>query len=373
MRLSHFETFQPLCPQCLTLGKEIPLKIRHISKQEEDCIVEATLICTNKACANQYPVIDAVPILLHPLANYLNDNFYAITQRHDLAIDSESILGDAAGPGAIFNIQRHYLSTYAWDHYGDFIGGQHKQLAVENQDQGGSIVECLQQGMQLLSQQLSLQQSPQVTQQQLSNDKPVLDMGCATGRTSFELAQRTNTITLGIDLNFSLLRFAQRILRNGTLQFPLKKLGVVYDRIECSIEMEAAAMVDFWVCDAVTPPFSSEKFSLISAFNVLDAVTTPKRLLSSISRHLHGSGHALLTTPYDWSAPTPLQNWLGGHAQYAEHGGISENILRELLNGSDNAIKLRLLAEQEHFPWRVRLHNRRTDHYDVHIMVCGSK
>lgn len=358
VRISHFQTLQPLCPRCLATGKEKSLSLQHVSQRIDDMIISASLVCKNKACATHYPIIDGVPVLVHPLQQYINDNFYVITQRQDLSLTTEALLGDAAGPKSVFNSIRHYLSTYVYEHYADCIEGISIQPTLPGQSQGGSIRSCLSRGLNLM------------LDSQRTLRSPVLDIGCAVGRTSLELSKTATGISLGIDLNFSLLRFAQSMLRESTLQFPLKKLGIVYDRATLTSPLYNASLVDFWACDALAPPFSPATFGFIGALNVLDTVSSPKALLHAVGTYLRADGNALFTTPYDWSTPAPVQHWLGGHAQYADDGGESATILRQLLDGSTAVGGLRVIAEIEHHPWPIRRNARRSDIYDIHILLC---
>ena len=178
---------------------------------------------------------------------------------------------------------------------------------------------------------------------------------------------------MGIDINFSLLRVAQQVLREGRIQFPLKRTGIIYDRQEYNASFEQAKHVDFWACDATALPFNKESFNFVSALNVLDNVQSPRNLLISISDILGIGKSAVLAPPYDWSGPTPMNNWLGGHAQLGNSNGFSEDVLRNLLSAEknpQNTIQMTITNEIEHHPWNVRVHSRRTACYDTHIIAC---
>lgn len=358
MRLSHFETLKPVCPRCKSEQQiDAPLGIASVSQQTDDNIIEGNLICSNKQCQTEYPIIDGIPIIVGTIRKYISDHFYHITQRDDLSILSESLLGDYSGPGSEFNSIRHYLSSYGWDHYGD----QAPDNEFGPQQKGtfpGNATRCLQAGLNLFEKKPTL---------------PALDVGCAVGRSTFEVAQHCNGLTLGIDPNFSLLRVAQKVLREGRVSFPLKRTGIVYERHEFEVNMPASQNVDFWACDGAALPFSNKTFHFISALNVLDTVESAAKLLHSISASMADNGQLLLSTPYDWAPPVPINNWFGGHAQRAQHQGSSEAVLRShLAENSKTApnLPLAMLAEIEHHPWSVRVHDRRTAQYDAHIIAC---
>lgn len=358
MRLEHFETLKPVCPRCRAgQSHPAPLALTSLARKNERVVFEGTLTCTNPHCGITYPIIDGIPILVADLPKYLNDALYAITMRDDLCALSEAILGEAAGPGAVFNNNRHYLGTYGWDHYGD-LAPERRDAATPHHWQPGSVVSCLATGLGLFSHGI---------------EAPVLDVGCAAGRSALELAARCQGLVLGIDLHFLILRLAQRVLHEGRVAYPLKQLGIVYERQEYAVEFAHTERVDFWACDALALPFRPGAFGFVNALNVLDQVSAPLQLLSSMSESLRGKGKALLATPYDWAAPIPMKNWLGGRSPLGTHNADSPAALRAVLGTesfSPALQPLRLVGEVEHHPWHVRVHNRRTAAYDTHILAC---
>ena len=358
MRIGHFESLKPVCPRCKIERQTLaPLTIANVAQKTGDVILEGNLICSNPQCQVEYPIIDGIPIIFNTLRKYINDNFYHLTVRDDLSSLNEALLGDFSGPGSEFNSIRHYASTYTWDHYGDKAPNNEFETQ-QNDSLPGSIVKCLQAGFSLFETQPAA---------------PALDIGCAVGRSTFEVSEQCGGLTLGIDLNFSLLRIAQKVLHEGRVSFPLKRTGVVYDRHEYDVNFENAGNVDFWACDASALPFASESFNFVTALNVLDAVNSPATFLQSINDTLAANGHLLLSTPYDWSPPVPLHNWFGGHSQHHSHLGNSETVLRKHLSSDPQTplnLKLVMTGEIEHHPWTVRIHSRRTTLFDAHIIAC---
>jgi hypothetical protein len=87
---------------------------------------------------------------------------------------------------------------------------------------------------------------------------------------------------------------------------------------------------------------------------------------------LAAGGQAVLACPYDWSlVATPLENWLGGHSQRSPAAGASESALRALLTPSSASIEtLVLKTEQDDLLWHVRLHDRSTMSYRLHLVVA---
>ncbi|MGD8567842.1 MAG: methyltransferase domain-containing protein [Gammaproteobacteria bacterium] len=326
-------------------------------QQSADMLIEGNLVCPDRFCNQEYPVIDGIPVIVNNIKKYINDNFYYLTVRDDLSSLVASMLGDVAGPGSAFNNMRHFLSTYAWDHYGDKAPAG--ELGAGYQDiTPGNAVRCLQAGLSLL------EQVPKT---------PAIDIGCAVGRTTFELAAQLNGLVLGVDMGFPILRVAQQVLREGRISFPLKRVGIVFDHYEFEINMDNNQYVDFWACDAQALPFADESFGFASGLNVIDTVAAPRKVLVSINDVLANKGKAILSSPYDWSPPTPVQAWIGGFGQRNHHEGDSDAALKALLGGDispRNTGGLSIIGEIANHRWDVRVHNRRSVRYDTHIVAC---
>lgn len=358
MRLTHFETLQPVCPRCL-YDRQIssPLKLAQIVSQENNFILEGLLHCSDTDCRMEYPIIDGIPIIVRNIRQYISDNLFHISLRDNLSDTIQSVLGDCAGPSTVFDATRQHLSSYGWDHYGDLISDN--AFLSQSDAKPGSIVNCLQKAMALLPEE---------------PENNMIDLGCSVGRTSFELAQKTQGLVLGVDMNFSMLRLAQQALQKGEVKFPLRRIGIVYDEIKLNINFKNCEHLDFWVCDALALPFNDASFQLATGFNLLDSVNSPHDLLLSIERILQTQGYMLLSTPYDWSPlATPLETWIGGHSQRGPDHGAAEPLLKALLTSGEHAqslTHLKLIAEVADHPWWVRVHDRSSTLYKTHIIAA---
>ena len=109
---------------------------------------------------------------------------------------------------------------------------------------------------------------------QLPEISRALDLGCSVGRTSFELAKRSDGLVLGVDLHLPMLRLARRVLETGTVSYARRRVGIVYDRRDFDVAFDDADRVDFWACDAMALPFRDAGFGHAMALNVLDCVNT---------------------------------------------------------------------------------------------------
>lgn len=355
MRRRHFDTLSPICPVCRT-GEDtsFPLRVAQVIREDREDIIEGVLHCTNANCLREYPVIDGIPLIVANIRQYVSDQLAGIFARHDLSDVLESMLSDCCGPGSAFDQTRQQLSSYTWDHYAD-------------RDPGEPVGE-LQPGAMLRSLMIGTQAAGTLL------PGPIMDAGCSVGRGTFALAEQSDALVLGVDLNFAMLRVASRVLRQGNVRYPRRRVGLVYERREFPAHFKNAGRVDFWACDATALPFAADTFAFVASMNVLDCVRAPTELLTSFGRILKPGGKAVIACPYDWSATaTALEAWLGGHSQRSPLAGSSEEILRTLLTpgahpSSVNGLKL--MAERENLPWHVRLHDRSAMNYKLHLVVA---
>lgn len=348
MKIQHFEKLSPICPCCRRIyGNNFTLKIGAVEKEKNNNIQEGILTCPNEACLREFPIIDGIPLIIDDLRQYISQNILSIVKRHDLSSLIESIIGDCCQNDSVYNSYRHYISVYASDHYKDQL--QEKERA--------SINDVLLRGLETLKGKVS---------------GPIIDIGCSVGRSSFELAESFEDLVLGVDLNFGMLQLAQNILLKNRVVYEKRRVGLVYEKKDFSVIFDNAEKVDFWACDATALPFQNTIFSMALSLNVLDCVSSPYEHLLSITQRLKQGGKVIITTPYDWSNATAIASWIGGHSQRSKYKGFSELILRDLIENNNHPMhidNLKIISEIHEVPWNVRLHDRSTVNYQVHMVV----
>ncbi len=315
-------------------------------------IDEGLLRCANPACQGEYPIIDGIPILLADVRQFLADHQAELTLRDDLSGDMASILAEGAGPGSWFDSIRQHLSSYAWDHYGQFDPRE------THEPRPGMVAEVAATVVELAGGDFN---------------GAALDLGCSVGRSTFELADHTGELVLGIDVNIPMLRLARRVLREGTVRYDRRKLGLLYERREFPVNFPANSRVDFWAADALCLPFTDGVFARTMALNLLDCVNSPLDLLRSMQRVTAPRGRFVVGCPYDWSSViSPPQAWLGGHSPRGFFDGDSGQVLRAILTQSKHPVSLdnvRIVADDPAVPWQVRMHDRYTAMYAVDVVA----
>ncbi len=354
MRREHLERLQPLCPVCRARGRgPQPLVTGTVVRADGDDILEGVLLCPERACQREHPIIDGIAVVVADIATWAAHQLDAVMRREDLSPFMESLLGDAAGPGSSFNNERANLGSYARSHWEDAEGPAARD---------GSLAGLLNAGLELLG------EPPRGVW---------ADIGCAVGRGAFELARRTGDLAVGVDLNFAMLRVAERLRRQGRAAVPVRRVGVVFDRREVTMPDLPGERVSFWCCDAAALPFADAAFDGALSLNVLDCVQSPVGHLVELGRVLAPRARALLASPYDWTpTATPLAEWLGGHSQRASSHGSSAAELRRVLSrdaaaGIDTGLVV--VAERDRVPWRVYTNERATMDYAVDLLCLERK
>ena len=139
-----------------------------------------------------------------------------------------------------------------------------------------------------------------------------LDLGCAVGRSSFELAHKIPEV-IGIDYSRSFIRAAKQLQKTGGIRFSLREEGKItrpsLARVSPKIDRKR---ICFQTGDALRIPKNLGTFDLVMAANLIDRLPEPARFLKKVLPQLvRPGGILLLTSPYTWSSDfTPKTRWL---------------------------------------------------------------
>jgi putative 4-mercaptohistidine N1-methyltranferase len=143
-----------------------------------------------------------------------------------------------------------------------------------------------------------------------------LDIGCAIGRTSFELARHFAHVD-GIDFSASFIQKARDMAEHKCIRYARPEEGdlVSYqERTLAALGLEdVAGDLAFHQGDACSlePEFTG--YDLIVAGNLIDRLYQPARFLTSIHERLNDGGLLVIASPYTWLEEyTPKEAWVGG-------------------------------------------------------------
>ena len=156
-------------------------------------------------------------------------------------------------------------------------------------------------------------------------DKPkhkALDLGCASGRATFELANYFSAVT-GIDFSARFIGQGVHLADNGTLRYTLSDEGeLVHYKSRNLADIGLSHVkdkVEFFQGDAcnLKPQFTDYDFIL--AANLIDRLYNPAQFLRAIHERLNIGGILMLASPYTWLVDhTPREEWIGGFKKDGE-------------------------------------------------------
>lgn len=140
-----------------------------------------------------------------------------------------------------------------------------------------------------------------------------LDLGCAVGRTSFELSSVCDEV-IGIDLSRTFIRAANRMKTAGKrkLSFAIEgeRRGETVIRIPGGCH---PSRIRFLAGDAMNIPRKVGTFDVAVLLNLIDRVPDPGLCLKGVLQVLNPGAQLLVASPYTWmSEYTPKSKWLGG-------------------------------------------------------------
>ncbi len=139
-----------------------------------------------------------------------------------------------------------------------------------------------------------------------------LDLGCAVGRSSFELAKRVPSVR-GIDYSHSFVEAAQQL--TGTdLAYQRVDEGAATTALVARVPADCPRdRAQFEQGDAMHLRADLGSYDLVHAANLLCRLTEPALLIARLPELVKPGGQLLLTTPCTWLEDfTPRGHWPQG-------------------------------------------------------------
>ena len=180
-----------------------------------------------------------------------------------------------------------------------------------------------------------------------------LDLGCAVGRSSFELALHFDEV-IGIDLSRRFIAAAQTLQRTGELVYERADEGDLRTALTARVPVAAPREhVRFEEGDATNLRAGLGSFDVLLMANLIDRLQDPARCLAQRPALVRPGGQLILSSPYTWLEEfTPRHKWLGGFS--GPSGDVTTlDTLRRLL-GADFE-----LAATRDLPFLIREHARK--------------
>lgn len=292
MRPSALDLLALVCPRCRRGAKAHRLALAEVATREGEAVLQGVLACLG--CGARYPILDGVPCVLRDLGGWLADARSAALWRDDLAPCVAALVESVLPLGAVYAQTRADLAAYLDSHFGE----------------GGS---------------------PLLEEARAGEGALRLDLGCATGGLTAELAHGA-ALAVGLDTRLDFLRAARA-------------------RVPAAL---------FVAGDALDPPFEPGVFSTVAAWNLLDNVSVPFHLLGQADALLAPGGLLLLSTPYAYGPLTEPGEQIDGVAQ-----------LRAILEGRAPGpvpLAYTILREVDGVPWRLRVGARKVSEFSLHVL-----
>lgn len=203
------------------------------------------------------------------------------------------------------------------------------------------------------------------------NKISALDLGCATGRTTFELAKYFDRVT-GLDFSARFIRIGTQLKETGKLNYIRKEEGKLssYQEVkldDCGLDF-IREKLEFFQADACNLKTIYTGYDLVFAGNLIDRLYDPIKFLQEIHLRINENGMLVLTSPYTWLEEfTELKKWVGGYRKdgepYTTLDGLKE-ILKE---------HFELLDEPKDVPFVIRETSRKYQHTIAQMTIWRKK
>jgi len=137
-----------------------------------------------------------------------------------------------------------------------------------------------------------------------------LDLGCAVGRSTFEMARHCREVT-GIDFSRAFIQAAESLRRGEKIPYRRLEEGHVSTELIARAPADLdPARVRFETGDAMALRDDLGSFDRVHAANLLCRLPEPQRLLNRLPALVRPGGELVLATPCTWLAEfTPPENW----------------------------------------------------------------
>ena len=180
-----------------------------------------------------------------------------------------------------------------------------------------------------------------------------LDLGCAVGRSSFELARRCRQV-IGVDFSASFISVATHLRDHGSFIFKYIEEGELTHAHTAFVPPAIdRKRVSFEQGDAVHLRAGLGQFDVVLMANLIDRVNNPASCLEQLPGLLNPGGQLIITSPYTWLAGyTPRENWLGGFMRDG-HPVHTFDTLKKILGPNFD------LSRRQDLPFVIREHTRK--------------
>ena len=194
-----------------------------------------------------------------------------------------------------------------------------------------------------------------------SSSASVLDVGCAVGGASFQLAKTFHRV-VGIDFSQHFIDAAEKMRSERRMDYEMLKQGEVFVKRTAALEEGIdASRILFKVGDACSLQDEEERFDVVHASNLLCRLPKPTKFLADVPKLLKEEGILVLVSPYSWLEEyTAKGDWIGAKEESLDSAAELEKLLSSL------SLKL---VHSEDMPFLIREHERKFQYGVSHCSV----
>jgi len=201
----------------------------------------------------------------------------------------------------------------------------------------------------------------------------VLDVGCATGRHSFELARDFNEV-VGFDFSAAFVRACNHMQREGKCNYKALVEGQIMETrtayLPSGVDVSKCSFVVGDACNMFDISLGGKPigtFDAVVAANLLCRLPDPSKFLRDLHLLIREGGVFVLISPYSWLPEyTKKERWLGGFEIGGNAVMSKDSIVAALTDGFD-------LVSHKNMPFLIREHQRKYQIGCSHCMVFKRK
>lgn len=191
-----------------------------------------------------------------------------------------------------------------------------------------------------------------------------LDMGCAVGGASFELAKTFDHVD-AFDFSENFVDTAKKMQAQEDIRFRIPVEAELYEEVravhEDGVTPQALSKVNFFTGDACDIKNMAERGQIgsydgIIMSNLLCRLPDPMACLNGLNGIVNKGGVVVMVTPFSWLTEfTPRSKWLGGFYDPVSKEAIrSKDVLKEVME--DRGFEK---IHEEEVPLVIREHQRK--------------
>ncbi|XP_041362190.1 uncharacterized protein LOC121378153 [Gigantopelta aegis] len=195
-----------------------------------------------------------------------------------------------------------------------------------------------------------------------------LDIGCAVGRSTFELSRKLDEI-IGIDYSYSFVETCDYLKVTGEMHYSVTDEGDLRSQLTARVHPDINRdVVTFQQGDACNLPESLGQFGVVLAANLICRLHDPLAFLNSLPRLVASGGILIITAPYTWQEEYCDKNkWLGGYKNRNGEAVTGFSTLKKILSPTFD------LVEDLDMPFFIRETARKNQWTVAHATVWRRK